>query len=59
MRLRFNDGDLRRLYEQRDFTLPRLAPAVTKAYRKKVALLVSLESELDLRAYKSLHFEKL
>lgn len=59
MRLRFEDDELRRLYEDGDFVLPRLGPDVVKAFRKKVAFLEEAKSEIDLRAYKALHFEKL
>ena len=59
MRLRFEDDDLRRLHEERDFVLPRLGPEVARAFRKKVAYLEEAESEIDLRSYKALHFEKL
>jgi toxin HigB-1 len=55
----FNDDELRRLYEDPNFVLPRLASDITKAYRKKMGLLVAATSELDLRAFTSLHFEKL
>lgn len=59
MRIRFEDHDLQRLHEERDFVLPRLGPDVTTAFRKKVAYLEEAESETDLRNYKALHFEKL
>ncbi|MXW41666.1 MAG: plasmid maintenance system killer protein [Acidimicrobiia bacterium] len=59
MRLAFEDDNLRRLYEQRDFVLPRFGSDVTKAFRKKVGFLAQAESEADLRNYKALHFEKL
>ena len=59
MRLRFEDDDLRRLHEERDFVLARLGPEVARAFRKKAAYLEEAESEIDLRRYKALHFEKL
>ena len=59
MRLAFEDDDLRRLYEERNFVLPRLGPDVVKAFRKKVGFLAQAESDSDLRNYKALHFEKL
>ena len=59
MQLRFEDDDLRRLYEEGNFVVPRLGPDVVKAFRKKVAFLEEAQSEADLRAYKALHFEKL
>ena len=39
--------------------LPRFGPDVVKAFRKKVGFLAQAESEVDLRNYKALHFEKL
>ena len=59
MRLRFEDDDLRRLYEDRDFVLPGLGPEVARAFRKKVAFLVDAQNESDLRKYRALHFKKL
>jgi proteic killer suppression protein len=59
MRLRFDDDDLRRLYEEPDFVIKQLGSDVTKAFRKKVGFLVAADSELDLRNYKALHYEKL
>jgi len=59
MRFGFDDDNLRRLYEEPDFVLPQLGPDLIKAYRKKVGFLAAAESELDLRSYKALHFEKL
>ncbi len=59
MRLEFEDDDLRRLYEERDFVLPSLSSDVVKAFRKKVGFLAQAGSEVDLRNYKALHFEKL
>lgn len=59
MRLRFEDENLRRLYEDPDYVHPRLGSEVTRAFRKKVAYLEEAESEVDLRSYKALHLEKL
>lgn len=59
MRLEFDDDDLRRLYEEPDFVIKQFGSDLTKAYRKKVGFLIAAESELDLRNYKSLHYEKL
>jgi len=59
MRIEFEDDDLRRLYEDAEFNLPRLGRDVTKAFRKKVTFLQSAESEMDLRNYRALHYEKL
>lgn len=59
MRLEFEDDDLRRLYEEPSFVMPRLGPDLIKAYRKKLGLIAAAESELDLRNYKALRLEKL
>ena len=59
MRIEFADDELRRLFAEPDFVVSRFGPDLVRAYRKKVAFLSAAESELDLRAYKALHFEKL
>jgi toxin HigB-1 len=59
VRIEFADGELRRLYVDLEFALPQFGPDLTSAYRKKVGFLASASSELDLRAYKALHYEKL
>ena len=59
MRIRFDDDDLRQLYEDSAFVVKHLGPEVTKAYRKKIGFLIAAESEVDLRNYKALHYEKL
>jgi proteic killer suppression protein len=59
MRFEFEDDDLRRLYEEPNFVMPRLGPDLVKAYRKKMGLIAGAESELDLRNYKALRLEKL
>ncbi len=59
MRFEFEDEHLRRLYEELDFVLPQFGPDLIKAYRKKVGFLAAAKSEVDLRNYKALHFEKL
>ncbi|MDE0065585.1 MAG: type II toxin-antitoxin system RelE/ParE family toxin [Acidimicrobiaceae bacterium] len=59
MKFEFEDDDLRRLYEERDFVLPRIGPDVTKSFRKKMGFLANAESESDLRSYRALRFEKL
>lgn len=59
MRIDFEDDDLRRLYEDRDFAHPRIGPEITKAFRKAVNRLVAAESEVDLRKYKALRYKKL
>ncbi len=59
MRIRFEDGGLRRLYEQPDAVAPGLGPEVTRAFRKKVGFVAAAQSELDLRNYRALRFKKL
>ena len=59
MRIEFSDEELRRLYVDLEFVLPQFGPDLVCAYRKKVGFLVSANSELDLRAYKALRYEKL
>lgn len=59
MRLQFDDDELRRLYEEPGFVIKRFGSDVTKAFRKKVGFLAAAESELDLRNYRALHYEKL
>ena len=59
MRVWFEDDSLRRLYEGPDAVVTGLGPEVTRAFRKKVGFLAAAQSELDLRNYRALHFEKL
>lgn len=59
MRFEFEDDDLRRLYEEREFVLSRIGADVTKSFRKKMGFLANAESESDLRSYRALRFEKL
>lgn len=59
MRLRFATDELRRLFEDPAYVSPRLGRDVIRSYRKKVGFLVAAASELDLRNYRALHFEKL
>jgi proteic killer suppression protein len=59
MHIDFEDDELRRLYEDPDFRVARFHPGLIKAYRRKMQVIVGAESELDLRAMKSLHFQKL
>ena len=59
MKIRFDDEDLRRLYEEADYPCSSLGPDVIRAFRKKVGYLAAAQSELDLYQYKALHFEKL
>lgn len=59
MRVRFATDELRQLFEDPDCAVPRLGRDVIRSYRKKVGFLVAAGSELDLRNYRALHFEKL
>lgn len=59
MRVEFEDDDLRRLYEEPDFRLPSIGHDLTRAYRKVVGIVAAASDERDLRAMRSLHFEKL
>ncbi len=59
MQIEFEDDDLKRLYTETDFRIAKFGPEVTKAYRKKMALIANAKDERDLYAMKSLHFEKL
>lgn len=59
MKIEFDDDDLRRLYEDATFNHPRFGSDIVRAFRKKVGLLVAADTELALRNYKALRFEKL
>jgi proteic killer suppression protein len=59
MLIEFEDEELRRLYEDPNFMLPRLGRDLTRAFRKIVTLIVSANDERDLAAIRSVRFEKL
>lgn len=59
MRIHFESDELKRLYEEPDYVAPQFGPDVIKAFRKKVGFLYAAGSELDLRNYRALRFEKL
>lgn len=59
MLLDFEDGDLRRLYVDADFCPPWMGVGLRTHYRRKVGLVADAPDERDLRAMRSLHFEKL
>lgn len=59
MRVEFENDDLRRLYEESGFRLSSLGQDLTRAYRKVVEIMAAAADERDLRAMRSLHFEKL
>lgn len=58
MEVRFNDPDLDRLERDRQYT-GGLDSALVKAYRKRLNFIRQAQDERDLRAWKSLRFEKL
>ena len=59
MRVDFDDDDLRRLYADGGFRLQSIGPVLTKAYRKRVGILLAATDERDLYAMRSNRFEKL
>jgi len=59
MNLEFKDDNLRRLYEEQEFCLPRIGPDLKKAFRKKANFLASAASLCDLKGYKALRFKQL
>ncbi|MEX1126042.1 MAG: type II toxin-antitoxin system RelE/ParE family toxin [Acidimicrobiia bacterium] len=59
MRVEFRDDDLLRLFEEEEFRLPAIGPDLTKAYRKRVQILLAASDERDLYAMRSNRFEKL
>lgn len=59
MRITFEDDDLRQLYEDAGFAAPQFGRDLVRAFRKKVAFLEAAASELDLRAYRGIRYEKL
>ena len=58
MQFRFADGELERLYTDRNYTA-RLGPNIVKAFRKVVGLIKGASDERDFYKMKSLHYEKL
>ncbi len=59
MQVRFATSELQQLHEDPDFVAPRFGRDVIRAYRKKVGFLTAAASEMDLRNYRALRFEKL
>ena len=59
MRIEFRDEELRRLYTDSTFRVPKLGSDIVKQFRKKVLFLANAEDERDLYNYRALHFEKL
>lgn len=58
MQVRFASGRLARLYSDPDYTA-RFGEDVVRAFRKRVQFIRAARDQRDLRALKSLHFEKL
>ena len=59
MNVVFEDPDLEQLYVDIDFRLPALSDQLTSKFRQRIASINAAPDERDLRALKSLHFEKL
>ena len=58
MVVEFEDDDLDRLETDRGFTAG-FAPAIVKAFRKRMQYIRGASDERDLYEWRSLHFEKL
>jgi len=59
MDVEFADDDLRRLYEEPEFRISGIGPELTKAYRRRVQIILSATDRRDLYVLRSNHFEKL
>lgn len=60
MKIKFNDGHLEDLAENKEFTgKPKFPQEVVIAYKKRIFQIKSANGTQDLRQIKSLHFEKL
>ena len=59
MEVEFEDDDLERLYTEPDFRIPRMGPDLINQFRRKVGIVSAATDERDLRAMRSLRFEKL
>ena len=59
MRFEFEDDDLRRLYAEPGFRLPRLGPDVISQFRRKMQIVAAARDERDLYALRGLRLEKL
>ena len=59
MLVEFEDDDLRRLYEEAGFKISGFGSDLVRAFRKVLGLVQAAADERDLRAMRSLHFEKL
>ena len=59
MQIEFEDHDLLRLYEEPEYRVSGIGVELTRAFRKVVGILEAASDERDLRALRSLHFEKL
>ena len=59
MKLRFEDEDLRRLFEDASFRHPRIGDDLAKSYQKKLGFVAAAVTVQDVRSMKSLRLEKL
>jgi proteic killer suppression protein len=59
MEIRFEDDDLRRLYEELGFRPSQFGVELIRSYRKVLGFIAAAVDERDLREFGSLHFEKL
>lgn len=58
MEVEFDDPDLERLESDANFTA-NFGASIVRQYRKVLQIIRAAVDERDIRAYKSLHFEKL
>jgi len=59
MNIRYEDADLQRMYEVADYRSKRWQKDIIRSFRKVVQWIMEADSESDLYAFKSLHYEKL
>ena len=59
MKIIYRDSTLQRLAEDPYYKPKKWSSEVIKTYQKKILIISSATSELDIRAIKSLHLEKL
>ncbi len=59
MHIEFEDDNLRRLYSEPEFRLPRIGPELVGHFRRKMQVVGDAHDERDLRAMRSLRLEKL
>lgn len=59
MKIIYKDHTLQQLAEDPNYKPKKWSPEIIKSYQKKILIISSATNELDLRAVKSLHLEKL